>query len=175
MSQTKSDRISESTVARIAGNILSGVLRQPYEGVIGWSPEDVTQAVGLARAIAAEVERTRPADQPTLAAHSCWDWRNGRCVTCGKTPREMEKGASADALSAVAAGLDPQLEMVLQAAPLLPGAEKTPATWRVSQTSGGFRADCTCGWSASADYRRTVKAAGEAHWRTFHVMPAGQP
>jgi hypothetical protein len=56
------DRINDSTIARIAGNILSGVLRQPYDdGHIGWGDEDVTQAVRLARAIASEVQRTSSA------------------------------------------------------------------------------------------------------------------
>lgn len=53
MSQSiKSDRINESTIARMAGNILSGYLVH--------DATDVVRAVALARAIAAEVERTRP-------------------------------------------------------------------------------------------------------------------
>jgi hypothetical protein len=60
-----SQGINDSTIARIAGNILSGVLRQPYDdGTIGWSDEDVKQAVKIARAIAAEVERTKSASTP---------------------------------------------------------------------------------------------------------------
>lgn len=62
MSQSiKSDRISESRIARIAGNIMSGLAggaskvfaetKAPDETYIEWS-------VRAARAIAAEVERT---------------------------------------------------------------------------------------------------------------------
>jgi hypothetical protein len=57
MSQSiASDRISESTVARIAGNIASGhpVVRSDEE-------DDLTaQCVRIARKIVAEVERTAP-------------------------------------------------------------------------------------------------------------------
>lgn len=48
MSQTKKGEINESTIARIAGNIMSG-------RDIG-----VDEAVSLARRIAAEVRRTQP-------------------------------------------------------------------------------------------------------------------
>lgn len=60
MNQPK--RKYDSMVARIAGNILSGVMRQPWpdDGFIGWTQPDVEQAVALARAIVAEVERTEP-------------------------------------------------------------------------------------------------------------------
>ncbi len=64
MSEKKLERISESSIARIAGNLLSG-----YSGfyVIGKeTPERlvvVRSAVAMAREIAAEVERTRPAAQ----------------------------------------------------------------------------------------------------------------
>lgn len=51
----------DSTVARIAGNILSGVLRQPNPyGTIECCDSDVEEAVRLARAIVAEVQRTTP-------------------------------------------------------------------------------------------------------------------
>lgn len=152
MSQSiKSDRISESTVARIAGNILSGMVgqtgrRDPAvhfpddEMAVDGDRKFVARAVGLARAIAAEVERTRPvvdSGQPAQAAPPM-DERD--CAGTADVP------------------------------------QKTPATWSISQTSGGFRADCTCGWSASAHYQRIAKEAAKTHWRTFHFMPqAGQP
>lgn len=50
-------RISESTIARIAGNLLSAV---EFEAPV--SDGDIQCAVSRARRIAAEVERTRPAD-----------------------------------------------------------------------------------------------------------------
>jgi hypothetical protein len=66
MSQSiTSDRISESTVARIAGNLLSG-----YAGFYVVDADDqprredvVQQAVAMARLIVAEVQRTRPQEQ----------------------------------------------------------------------------------------------------------------
>ena len=52
----KKDAISESTIARIAGNLRSGhVVSEP-----GLRDERVRFVVAQARAIAAEVERTRP-------------------------------------------------------------------------------------------------------------------
>jgi len=68
MSQQK-DQISESTVARIAGNIAAGFASKPdfrmseygdAEGVAQWGRSVVLLSVGIARAIAAEVERTKP-------------------------------------------------------------------------------------------------------------------
>jgi hypothetical protein len=53
-----SDRISESTIARMAGNILSGYCEVDEER----RGEAVKRAVATARAIAAEVERTRGAE-----------------------------------------------------------------------------------------------------------------
>lgn len=51
----------DSTVARIAGNIVSG-----YGRKLVWSPEsdfeDARRAVSLARAIVAETKRTEPAN-----------------------------------------------------------------------------------------------------------------
>lgn len=57
----------DSTVARIAGNIASGLASKPdirmselstVEGTLDWCKSVVTLSVGLARAIVAEVERT---------------------------------------------------------------------------------------------------------------------
>ncbi len=62
----------DSTVARIAGNIASGlVAKQDYrcsemstaEGVTKWAQSVVLMSVGLARAIVAEVERTEPVEK----------------------------------------------------------------------------------------------------------------
>ena len=68
MSQSiKSDHISESTVARIAGNILGHLLgrnsQDLFDGMRGeWTDEpskrQIEMAVEAARAIAAEVKRT---------------------------------------------------------------------------------------------------------------------
>lgn len=59
MSQSiKSDNISESTIARMAGNLLSGRVFPP--GI--HRAEAIEHAVAQARAIAAEVRRTA---QPT--------------------------------------------------------------------------------------------------------------
>lgn len=64
-----SNRISESTVARIAGNIASGLASKAdvngsglngAEGVAEWAKSIVLYSVGLARAIVAEVQRTEP-------------------------------------------------------------------------------------------------------------------
>lgn len=52
---TKNDTISESTIARIAGNLLSGRFA-PSEGT-------VQIAVATARAIALEVQRTTPKEE----------------------------------------------------------------------------------------------------------------
>jgi hypothetical protein len=53
----KSDKISKSTIARIAGNLLSGFAFDEY------SSDDeirlIREAVAIARGIAAEVERTK--------------------------------------------------------------------------------------------------------------------
>ncbi len=58
MSQSiKSDHISESTIARIAGNLLSGIKLHLGESD---EREVVQRAVSRARAITAEVQRTRP-------------------------------------------------------------------------------------------------------------------
>ncbi len=61
MSQsTKSDRISESTIARMAGNIAAGMTQ-----LHSTDPTYVArQSVKIARAIAAEVERTAPKQEP---------------------------------------------------------------------------------------------------------------
>ena len=48
--------ITESTIARIAGNILSGY--------VAAEAGDVERAVKVARAIAAEVQRTTPKEKP---------------------------------------------------------------------------------------------------------------
>lgn len=58
-----SDLISESTIARIAGNLLSGHV-EIYER----RAQAVERAVAMARAIAAEVERTRLTSTPTQAS-----------------------------------------------------------------------------------------------------------
>ncbi len=52
-------RINESTIARIAGNLMSG---RPWVDPNLWQEarEEVRRAVSQARAIAAEVERTQP-------------------------------------------------------------------------------------------------------------------
>jgi hypothetical protein len=56
----KVDHISESTIARIAGNLMSG-----YVEVDDWRRAEVVQrAVKQAREIAAEVQRTRPTAPP---------------------------------------------------------------------------------------------------------------
>jgi hypothetical protein len=52
----KSDRISESTIARIAGNLLSGTPREWQQA--RQRETTVAAAVATARLIAAEVERT---------------------------------------------------------------------------------------------------------------------
>ena len=57
----KSDRISESSIARMAGNIAAGLVGHPSatvhdEADLTWT---VRTAVHIARAIAAEVERTK--------------------------------------------------------------------------------------------------------------------
>ena len=50
----------ESTVMRVAGNIASGYVLHP-EGTL--APDDIAQwAVKVARAIVAEVQRTKPAE-----------------------------------------------------------------------------------------------------------------
>ncbi len=65
MSQSiRSDRISESTIARIAGNILSG-LKAPDMSTPSQRQYAAQLAVTMARAIAAEVERTAPKDPMT--------------------------------------------------------------------------------------------------------------
>ncbi len=58
MSETKVERISENSIARIAGNLLSGMNLPVADPVVA-----AQYAVAQARAIAAEVERTRPAAQ----------------------------------------------------------------------------------------------------------------
>lgn len=59
----------DSTVARIAGNIASGLASKPdlkgggtfgAEGVAEWMQSIVLLSVGLARAIVAETQRTEP-------------------------------------------------------------------------------------------------------------------
>lgn len=56
MSQSiRSDRISESTIARIAGNLMSGYV----EVHLARRLEAVQRAVAMAREIAAEVQRTK--------------------------------------------------------------------------------------------------------------------
>lgn len=65
---TKSDRISESSIARIAGNIMSGAVCNTRLESIGARGDDITEherwtvagAVKLARAITAEIGRTEP-------------------------------------------------------------------------------------------------------------------
>lgn len=61
MSQSiKSDRISESTIARMAGNIAGAFIER------GYTKADAARcAVEVARLIAAEVERTQPAAHAT--------------------------------------------------------------------------------------------------------------
>lgn len=58
----------DSTVARIAGNILSGVFTEPDLQLIGTSPpcrsSTVAGAVAVARAIVAETIRTEPEPKP---------------------------------------------------------------------------------------------------------------
>ena len=62
MSQSiKSDRISESTIARMAGNIAAGLAGENWNQCEGNDPRTVQWVVSVARRIAAEVERTRPA------------------------------------------------------------------------------------------------------------------
>lgn len=58
----------DSTVARIAGNILSGVHGVPELNSVGWRPElldskVVAGAVAIARAIVEETKRTEPAQE----------------------------------------------------------------------------------------------------------------
>lgn len=60
--QTK--RKYDATVARIAGNLLSGILVQrvtPNELSANWAEKAAELSVALARKIVAEVERTQPA------------------------------------------------------------------------------------------------------------------
>ena len=63
MPKPEPERISESTVARIAGNLMSRWIRErrPGEATLpGGTEKAVEEAVRLARSIVAEVERTRP-------------------------------------------------------------------------------------------------------------------
>lgn len=65
MSQSiKSNRISESTIARMAGNIIGSLLEHGYplrnHDQTGYAESAVPVAVIIARQIAAEVERTAP-------------------------------------------------------------------------------------------------------------------
>ena len=56
----------DSTVARIAGNLLSGVMANRIAGVNaeGWiNSSEVVQAVAEARRIVAEVQRTEPREE----------------------------------------------------------------------------------------------------------------
>ncbi len=65
MSQSiKSDKISESSIARIAGNIMAGCVGR---SALPSREEEwaVNASVRLARAIAAEVERTREREAKT--------------------------------------------------------------------------------------------------------------
>lgn len=55
-----SQPITESTVARIAGNIYGSILRARQDEFFGASKPIVVEAVAAARAIVAEVERTKP-------------------------------------------------------------------------------------------------------------------
>lgn len=56
MSQSlKSDRISESTIARMAGNIYGSVMTIRFASTIA---DVAAESVAIARAIVAEVERT---------------------------------------------------------------------------------------------------------------------
>jgi len=59
------ERISDSTIARIAGNLMSGWVRERRPGESVLQPADIDEraverSVKLAKLIAAEVERTRP-------------------------------------------------------------------------------------------------------------------
>lgn len=59
-----SSAITPSTIARIAGNVLSGM--NPLQSEGAGRIAKVREAVRLARAIAAEVLRTEPTEVPTL-------------------------------------------------------------------------------------------------------------
>jgi len=55
----QSDRISESTIARMAGNIFAGVAAGAYEEANSYSDDlRISWAVGVARKIAKEVRQT---------------------------------------------------------------------------------------------------------------------
>ncbi len=54
----------DSTVARIAGNLLSGIRPGDFAGDAFADIEAVKFAVAMARAIVAEVQRTEPSDHP---------------------------------------------------------------------------------------------------------------
>ena len=62
MSQTRI-AITESTIARIAGNLLSGYAEAARDDVS--DEKAVRRAVKMARAIVSEVYRTEPLDRPT--------------------------------------------------------------------------------------------------------------
>lgn len=60
MSQRSNDHVSESSVARIAGNI-AGAIYTASLSIANVTTEDIAiEAVRMARAIAAEVKRTEP-------------------------------------------------------------------------------------------------------------------
>lgn len=70
MSQSiRADRISESTIARIAGNLLSG--DQEAWKSENSRPRAVYHAVATARDVAAEVERTKPKGLPAGECRRC--------------------------------------------------------------------------------------------------------
>ena len=55
------ERKYDSTVARIAGNLLSGMGRPTWDGELTDNDEENARwAVGMARAIVAETKRTEP-------------------------------------------------------------------------------------------------------------------
>lgn len=59
--------INDSTVARIAGNIASGIVSARPECDADSDIRDAQRAVGIARAIVAEVERTSEAKEADRA------------------------------------------------------------------------------------------------------------
>lgn len=77
----------DTTVARMAGNIASGLINGP-EGYFGTLNEQKTiaeMAVLLAREIVAEVERTEPKELPYKNPNCTIDHPGSPCnVTCGE-------------------------------------------------------------------------------------------